>query len=262
VEAALADALGVRRWPASWVGPWEACAPGVGGPTRPVARLILLASRRGERRAAGSDRGQAHAIRSDPLPGGDYYGTPGRLPVSGWPGASATSPTGASPSCTCASAAAAAGEDPRHGPYPSRAIWIITRQAGATLRRQLVPGSQPCHGPPRRGRAGWRGAHSPGCGRSTVIAVDSDRLYPPRSRGAGHLLPDRRRSSGPLLHGHDGFLVERSSRRADRRGTGAGDADQPTAGPRAAPAPGRARRQRAATAAASAPDAGGLLAPE
>ena len=46
--------------------------------------------------------------------------------------------------------------------------------------------------------------------RSTVAAVDSDRLYPPRlQHEMAQLLPERPQvSSIHSQHGHDGFLIE------------------------------------------------------
>ena len=129
---------------------------------------------------------QAQAIRLDPGSAAATTTTPPTTPsgASGWLGASATCPTGPSWSWTPVSggprkAARTPGGRPLRGrelPRPSR------RQARPPLRRQQLPGAQPGHGPPRR-RAGpgWdRGRLGRVTAASTVIAVDSDRLYPPR----------------------------------------------------------------------------------
>jgi homoserine O-acetyltransferase len=60
-----------------------------------------------------------------------------------------------------------------------------------------------------RGRGGVEAALSRITGRLVVVAVDSDRLYPPRlSRELADLVPGAELHTVRSQHGHDGFLIE------------------------------------------------------
>ena len=74
-----------------------------------------------------------------------------------------------------------------------------------------------------RGRGGVAAALSRVRADTTIVSVDTDRLYPPRLSDEMHqLLPRSTRASITSLFGHDGFLIEEGPGRADRsRGTGA-----------------------------------------
>ena len=85
-EAALADVLGIDRFAAvlgGSMGGMRALEWAVGYPDRVAAALDPGDLRRSHRRPDRLDVPQLAAIRADPrLPGGDYYGRPGRR----WPG--------------------------------------------------------------------------------------------------------------------------------------------------------------------------------
>ncbi|WP_103504471.1 homoserine O-acetyltransferase, partial [Streptomyces sp. SM14] len=221
-EAALADALGIRRWAmvaGGSMGGMRALEWGAGYPDR-VARLFLLACPA----ASGADQIawaglQLDAIRSDPdWRGGDYHD-------------------------------AGTGRGPRRGLGSARRMAHLTYRTEAELQRRFGNRPQPGEDPLAGGRHQVRSyldhharkltdrfdagsyvvlteamnSHDVGRGRGgvraalravrapTVVAgVDTDRLYPPRQqRELAAALPgagDVRMIGSP--YGHDAFLVE------------------------------------------------------
>ena len=219
VEAALADALGVRRWAGvlgGSMGGMRALEWAVTYPDR-VARLILLATSA----AASAEQlaltaVQAHAIRSDPaFRGGDYYGTPGPVAGLGLARRIGHITYRSEPELHLRfGRRPQAGEEPLGtGRYAVESY--LDHHAAKLVRRfdansYLVLSRAMDHHDVGRGRGGVAAALARVRARSTVIAVDSDRLYPPPQQGElATLLP----GSPTLqvvhsLHGHDGFLVE------------------------------------------------------
>jgi homoserine O-acetyltransferase len=219
LEAALADALGVRRWAGvlgGSMGGMRALEWAVTHPDR-VERLILLATSA----AASAEQlaltaVQAHAIRSDPaFRGGDYYGTPGPMTGLGLARRIGHISYRSEPELHLRfGRRPQAGEDPLGtGRYAVESY--LDHHAAKLVGRfdansYLVLSRAMDHHDVGRGRGGVAAALARVRARSTVIAVDSDRLYPPPQQGElATLLP----GSPTLqvvhsLHGHDGFLVE------------------------------------------------------
>ncbi len=222
VEAALADVLGITAWAAvigGSMGGMRALECGVTYAER-VARMIVLgcgAAATAEQIALCSV--QARAIRLDPgFHGGDYYGyPPAEGPARGLglarrighityrseielQGRFGREPQGA--------------EDPlADGRYAVESY--LDHQADKLVRRfdansYLVLSRTMDHHDVGRGRGGIPSALARVRARPTVVAIDSDRLYPPRLQRELHeYLPGR-----PELHivnspfGHDAFLIE------------------------------------------------------
>jgi homoserine O-acetyltransferase/O-succinyltransferase len=222
VEAALADRLGISRWAAvvgGSMGGMRALEWAVMYPER-VERMIVLACGA----AATAEQialcaVQARAIRLDAdFCGGDYYDLPlGRGPAAGLGLARRIGHItyrseielhgrfGRRPQD---------GEDALHdGRYAVESY--LDHQSEKLVRRfdantYLVLSRAMDHHDVGRGRGGIAAALARVQARSTVVAVDSDRLYPPRLQQDLHtLVPGQ-----PELHvvnspyGHDAFLVE------------------------------------------------------
>ena len=176
VEAAFADALGIDQWAAvvgGSMGGMRALEWAVTYPER-VSRLVVLAvgaAATAEQIALCAV--QAQAIRLDSgFRGGDYYDAPpGQGPELG-PGTGAAHRPDQLP-------VRAGTPDPLWPPTaePGRAAhrWAIRgrelpgpsrRKAGAPIRCQQLPHSQPGHGPPRcrKGSGGHRPGAPPGPG--------------------------------------------------------------------------------------------------
>ena len=226
VERALADALGIQRWAAvigGSMGGMRALEWGVGHPER-VARMIVLAcGAAATAEQIGLCAVQAQAIRLDPdFRGGDYYDRAG--------GAG----RGAGPAAGLGLARrighisyrseleldgrfgrqAQHGEDPlTDGRYAVESY--LDHHAGKLLGRfdansYLVLSRAMDHHDVGRNRGGIEAAFARVTAAPTVIAVDSDRLYPPRlQHEMAALLP-----ASPevqvvhSLYGHDAFLIE------------------------------------------------------
>ncbi len=222
VEAALADALGIRRWAAvvgGSMGGMRALEWAVMYPDR-VERLIVLACGA----AATAEQialcaVQSQAIRLDPaFHGGDYYDLPpGQGPERGLSLARRIGHVtyrselelderfGRKPQ---------PGEDPlASGRYAVESY--LDHQAEKLVRRfdansYLVLSRAMDHHDVGRDRGGAPAALATVRAVTTVAGVDSDRLYPLRLQfELAAMLPDRPQVElVTSLHGHDGFLVE------------------------------------------------------
>ncbi len=224
VEAAVADALEIERWAAvvgGSMGGMRALEWAVGYPSR-VARLVALACGA----AATAEQialcaVQAQAIRMDSeFCDGDYYDSP-----SGGPhrGLGLARRIGHISYRSELELDGRFGRTPQDGENPlgSRSGQrysvesYLDHHADKLSRRfdansYLVLSRAMDHHDVGRGRAGIAAALGRVEASSTVIAVDSDRLYPPRlQRELASLLP----GEPPVrtvhsLYGHDAFLIE------------------------------------------------------
>jgi homoserine O-acetyltransferase len=221
VEAALADALGIERWAAvvgGSMGGMRALEWAVTYPER-VERMIVVACGA----AASAEQialcaVQAQAIRLDPrFRGGDYYASTGDGPRAGLGLARRIGHISYRSELELAGRFgrdAQTGEDPLDGGRYAIESYL-DHQADKLSGRfdansYLVLSRAMDHHDVGRDRGGAERALSRVLARSTVAAIDSDRLYPPRlQHELGELLPDRP-TVEPIhsLHGHDGFLVE------------------------------------------------------
>ncbi len=161
---------------------------------------------------------QAQAIRNDPaFAGGDYYDRPGAGPVAGLGLARRlghlTYRTGTELETRFGRAAQPGEDPPAGGRYAVESY--LDHQAEKLVRRfdansYLVLSRSMDRHDVGRGRGGIAAALGRVAARSTVVGVDSDRLYPlAQQEELARLLP-----GDPALHvvtspyGHDGFLLE------------------------------------------------------
>jgi homoserine O-acetyltransferase len=222
VEAALADVLGIERWAAvigGSMGGMRALEWAVTYPER-VERLIVLACGA----AASAEQialcaVQGHAIRLDPrFKGGDYYdGQSGQGPLLGL---GLARRIGHISYRSELELAARFGRDPQTGEDPLAggrySVESYLDHHADKLRQRfdansyLVLSRAMDHHDVGRGRGGAEQALSSVRARSTVGAIDSDRLYPPRlQQEIAELLPDRPKVAiVHSLYGHDAFLIE------------------------------------------------------
>jgi homoserine O-acetyltransferase len=222
VEAALAGALGIVRWAAvvgGSMGGMRALEWAVSHPAM-VDRLVVVAcgaAATAEQIALCS--AQAQAIALDPgFRGGDYYSAP---PGSGpHRGLGLARRIGHVTYRSEAELQARFGRRPQPGEDPLAGgryavESYLDHQAAKLVRRfdansYLVLSRTMDHHDVGRGRGGIAAALSLVQAASTIIAIDSDRLYPPNLQDElARLLPGRPRHHtvhSPL--GHDGFLVE------------------------------------------------------
>ncbi len=221
VEAALADHLGIGRWAAvvgGSMGGMRALEWAVTYPER-VSRLIAIACGA----AATAEQialcaVQAIAIRSDlAFAGGDYYGGPGSGPVIGLGLARRIGHI----SYRCEPELAARfsrDSQPGPGPFAGGQYSVegyLDYHAHKLVARfdansYLVLSRAMDHHDVGRGRGGVAAALARVTAASTVVSIDSDRLYPPYLQAElANLLPGHPEvqtvSSGC---GHDGFLIE------------------------------------------------------
>ena len=217
-EAALADALGIRRFAAvvgGSMGGMRALEWAVGLPDR-VQRCLALATCAfftGDQIAWGT--AQLAAIRADPdFRGGDYYGGP--TPLAGMAIARQIAHTtyrSALELDTRFGRSAQGGEDPlRGGRY---AVESYLQHHGHKLGRRFDPNSylvltEAMHSHDiGRARGGVDAALRRITAELTVSVVDSDRLFLPAQGELIATAPTAR----PLVvmhsdYGHDGFLIE------------------------------------------------------
>jgi homoserine O-acetyltransferase len=222
VEAALADALGITRWAAvvgGSMGGMRALEWSVTYPER-VERMIVLACGA----AATAEQialcaVQAQAIRFDPgFKGGDYYHcSPGEGPEQGLGLARRIGHISYRSELeldTRFGRLPQSGEDPLDAGRYAVESYLDHHAAKLTTRfdanSYLVLSRAMDHHDVGRARGGVSRALARVQATSTVIAVDSDRLYPPRlQHELAAFLPDR--PDVQVIHslyGHDAFLVE------------------------------------------------------
>jgi len=222
LEAELADALGIERWAAvvgGSMGGMRALEWAVMFPER-VERMIVLACGA----AATAEQialcaVQARAIRLDPgFHGGDYYDLPaGRGPARGLGLARRIGHISYRSELELHGRFGRRqqdGEDPlADGRYAVESY--LDHQADKLIRRfdanaYLALSRSMDHHDVGRGRGGVSRALTRVRARSTIVSVDTDRLYPPRLQQ--QLVADL--PGHPELHvitspfGHDAFLVE------------------------------------------------------
>ena len=222
VEAAVADALGIERWAAvigGSMGGMRALEWAVSSPDR-VERMVVIACGA----AATAEQialcaVQAEAIRLDAgFRGGDYYdAAPGDGPERGLGLARRIGHVSyrSEPELDARfGRGPQSGEDPAAGGRYAVESYLDHHAHKLTGRfdanSYLVLSRAMDHHDVGRGRGGRGRALSHVTAASTIVAVDSDRLYPPRlQHELAALLPGR-----PEVHvvhslyGHDAFLVE------------------------------------------------------
>ena len=222
VEAALADALGIGCWAAvigGSMGGMRALEWSITHPER-VERLMIIAcgfSASAEQIALCAV--QAHAIRLDPhFHGGDYYAAEcGEVPLIGLGLARRIGHISYRSELELSlrfGRNAQNGEEPLAGGRYSVESYLdhhaekLSRRFDANS--YLVLSRAMNYHDVGRGREGAERALSYVTAQSTVVAIDSDRLYPPRlQKELALLLPDRPEVALiRSIHGHDGFLIE------------------------------------------------------
>jgi homoserine O-acetyltransferase/O-succinyltransferase len=222
VEAALADALGIAQWAAvigGSMGGMRALELAVTHPAR-VQRLMVVACGV----AASAEQialcaVQSHAIRLDPyFHGGSYYDKEGGgVPSSGLGLARRIGHISyrSEPELSFRFGRdAQSGEDPLAGgryaveSYLDHHAEKLSRRFDANS--YLVLSRAMDHHDVGRARGGAEQALASVLARSTVAAIDSDRLYPPKLQyELARLLPDHPEVALVRSdHGHDGFLIE------------------------------------------------------
>lgn len=222
VEAALADALGIEQWTAvvgGSMGGMRALEWGVSFPERVNRMVILACGAVATAEQIALCAVQAQAIRLDPgFREGDYYGAaPGDGPERGMGLARRIGHISYRSELELDlrfGRQAQADEDPlAAGRYSVESY--LDHHADKLIRRfdansYLVLSRAMDHHDVGRGRGGVARALSRVQAASTVVAIDSDRLYPPRlQHELAGLLPDHPEVQVvESIYGHDAFLVE------------------------------------------------------
>jgi homoserine O-acetyltransferase len=220
VEDALATSLGVKRWAAvigGSMGGMRALEWAVAHPARVEILVVAATAAAASAEQMAFTSVQARAVRSDPhFSGGDYYDS-GPGPVVGLGIARRIGHISYRTETELAQRfgrQAQGTEDPLHGGRYAVESYLDHHAAKLAARfdanSYLVLSRATDHHDVGRGRGGPEAALSGVQARSTVIAIDSDRLYPPyQQEELAALLP------GPAnleivrsLYGHDGFLIE------------------------------------------------------
>lgn len=219
-EALLADALGIERWRlvlGGSMGGMRALEWAVSHPDRVDTALVLASTAYATAEQIGWCQAQLLAIRADPhFHGGDYYDQP-------------TGPeTGLGIARRIAHVTYRSelelherfGRDPQgleeplggQGRYAVESY--LDHHAGKLAGRfdansyVVLTEAMNSHDV-GRGRAGVAAALASVSSRLVVVAVDSDRLYPPRlSRELAELVPGSELHTLHSPYGHDGFLIE------------------------------------------------------
>lgn len=223
VEAALANHLGVETWAAvigGSKGGMRALEWAVGYPDR-VRRLVALAcgaTSSAEQIALCAT--QAIAIRSDPhFAGGDYYDGPGPRIGLGLARRIGHISYRCEPELAARFGRRPQPDEDPLGPMGGRyAVESYLDHHAEKLAERfdansyLVLSRAMDHHDIGRGRGGVAAALASVTAKSTIVSIDTDRLYPPYQQAElARLLPGR---AEPDLHvvtsscGHDGFLVE------------------------------------------------------
>ena len=223
VEAALADALGVRQWAAvvgGSMGGMRVLEWLVGEPDRVRTGLVLACPAAASAEQIALCSAQLHAIRADPgYRGGDYYGaSPGGGPHTGMGVARRIAHVSYRSEAELAvrfGRAPQDGEDPLGGGGRYAVESYLDHHAAKLARRfdantyVVLTEAMSSHDL-GRGRGGVAAALRAVRGQVVVAGIDSDRLYPLYQQeeiAAGVA------GAGPVrlvrsAYGHDGFLLE------------------------------------------------------
>jgi homoserine O-acetyltransferase len=219
-EALLADALGIDRWRlvlGGSMGGMRVLEWAVTHPGRVDTALVLASTAYATAEQIGWCQAQLLAIRSDPhFHGGDYYDSP-TGPETGMGIARRIAHVtyrselelherfGREPQ---------GDEDPLGGQGRYAVESYLDHHAGKLAGRfdansyVVLTEAMNSHDV-GRGRGGLSGALARIEGRLVVVAVDSDRLYPPRlSQELAAAVPGAELRTVHSEYGHDGFLIE------------------------------------------------------
>jgi homoserine O-acetyltransferase/O-succinyltransferase len=220
-ELGLADALGIDRWAGmvgGSMGGMRALEWAVGRPDR-VGGLAVLASTA----AASAEQialcsAQLQALRADPRwRGGDYHDAPaGQGPHEGLGLARRIAHVSYRSESEMQQRF---GRRPQHDEDPLSggryAVESYLDHHADKLARRFDAGTyvaltEAMNGHDvGRGRGGVRAALGRVTARTVVVALDSDRLYPPyQQHEIAQAVPGAQLHTVPSLYGHDGFLLE------------------------------------------------------
>ena len=220
-EAALADRLGISAWAAvlgGSMGGMRALEWAVTYPERVRRCIVLACSAYASAEQIAWCQPQLLAIRQDPdFAGGDYYGRP-RGPELGLGLARRIAHVTyrSEPELDARFGRAAQGEEQPVGGGGRYAVESYLDHHAESLAARfdansyvVLTESMNSHDI-GRGRGGVEMALDRVTADLVVVAIDSDRLYPPR---LSHEISRARASFGPTHviisdHGHDGFLIE------------------------------------------------------
>ena len=220
-EAALADQLGISVWAAvlgGSMGGMRALEWAVTYPDRVRRCIVLACSAYATAEQIAWCQPQLLAIRQDPdFAGGDYYGRP-RGPDLGLGLARRIAHVTyrSEPELDSRFGRAAQGDEQPLGGGGRYAVESYLDHHADTLATRfdansylVLTESMNSHDV-GRGRGGVQAALERVSADLVVVAIDSDRLYPPR---LSHEISRARPGSGPARvirsdHGHDGFLIE------------------------------------------------------
>ena len=225
VEVALADALGVDRWAAAVggsMGGMRVLEWAVSHPERLGKAVVIAVGASASAEQIALCSVQNEAIRLDPnFRGGDYYDAPvGAGPHAGLGVARRIGHVSyrSEPELQARfGRRSQEDEDPMSGGRFAVESYLDHHAAKLAHRfdanSYIVLSEAMNHHDVGRGRGGERLALSRVTAATTVVSIDSDRLYPPwQQRQLCEMLP-----GAPQLqvvhsdHGHDGFLVESAS---------------------------------------------------
>jgi homoserine O-acetyltransferase len=220
-EAALADLLGIQAWAAvlgGSMGGMRALEWAVTYPGRVRRCIVLASSAYASAEQIAWCQPQLLAIRQDPdFAGGDYYSRP-RGPDLGLGLARRIAHVTyrSEPELDTRFGRAAQGDEQPLGGGGRYAVESYLDHHADTLAARfdansyvVLTESMNSHDV-GRGRGGVQAALERVTADLVVVAIDSDRLYPPR---LSHEISQASARSGPVHivtseHGHDGFLVE------------------------------------------------------
>ena len=220
-EAALADLLGIQAWAAvlgGSMGGMRALEWAVTYPERVRRCIVLASSAYASAEQIAWCQPQLLAIRQDPdFAGGDYYSRP-RGPDLGLGLARRIAHVTyrSEPELDTRFGRAAQGDEQPLGGGGRYAVESYLDHHADTLAARfdansyvVLTESMNSHDV-GRGRGGVQAALERVTADLVVVAIDSDRLYPPR---LSHEISQASARSGPVHivtseHGHDGFLVE------------------------------------------------------
>jgi len=219
-EVAAADAWGIGRWAAvvgGSMGGMRAVEWAVGHPDRVGALFLIATSAAASAEQIAWCATQVHAIRADPgWAGGDYHGLPAER--GPWRGLGLARRIAHVTYRSEAELTARFGRDRQSGEEPGGrfAVESYLDHHAAKLAARFDAGSYVALTEAMnshdvgRGRGGVAAALAGVSAPAVVVAVDSDRLYPPYQQ---QVLADGIAGAGPLRvvespYGHDGFLLE------------------------------------------------------